>query len=508
MVSPSDPGSTGSSDERPTRLPAVSRLRALAAHPAAPFVVIAACWAAMRIAAAWGVQPMTFPDSATYRAAEPPGPYPVLSFTGGAPRSWVVPAFYALFPNDQARVAAQVAVSIGAWLVLAGVLAGAMRSPICRYGAFGAVLLLGSTPQVAGWDQAILSESLTLSIVVVALAAWIRVATRPSLAAAGAALTTSALWIISRPFQYTLALGLAAVCGLWALRRDHRRLKLGLVAGLLAVAGWSTIVSPRINDAYRARDGYGVSYFQEAFGQNFYKRYLGDPEAESWFAERGMPDWEGMSAPSQYTGTTIDDYWAWKEFFAELRRRPDWLDWLEHRGQSEIIRYSLTHPTRVLGQYIDQVPEMLTSPWNPAYGEPIDVLPGPLDRLWFRGSTTSILRTDVTAWVLVTAALAVVAAARRARPSWPLVATGAVVVAASGAFLFQVWLASAYEIARHAVPATHLLRIGLLVIAAALLDALLVRDRGPGQASSVEDRRVPRRDLPSVAPGGRLEPSP
>jgi hypothetical protein len=221
-----------------------------------------------------------------------------------------------------------------------------------------------------------------------------------------------------------------------------------------------------------------------------------------------MPDWEGMSAPSQYTGTTIDDYWAWKEFFAELRQRPDWLDWLEHRGQGEIIRYTVTHPTRVLRQYVDQVPVMLTSRWDPVYGEQIDVLPGPFDRLWFRGSTTSILRTDVTAWVLVTAVLAVVAAARRARPSWPLVATGAVVVAASGAFLFQVWLASAYEIARHAVPATHLLRIGLLVIAAALLDALLVRDRGPGQASSVEDRRAPRRDLPSVAPGGRLEPSP
>jgi hypothetical protein len=43
----------------------------------------------------------------------------------------------------------------------------------------------------------------------------------------------------------------------------------------------------------------------------------------------------------------------------------------------------------------------------------------------------------------------------------------------SGALLFQVWLGSAYEKIRHAVPGAYLLRVGLIVIVVVLLDALI-----------------------------------
>lgn len=504
----SRPGTTTA--EKAPHLQPATRVRTLAAHPLAPFVLIAAAYVVVRIAAAWHLDPVILGDSDTYRPTTPPPPHPVLSFTGGAPRSWVVPAFYAVFPSDQARVAAQVAVSIGAWISLASVLAASIRSRIAQHVAFVAVLLLGTTPQVTGWDQAIISESLSLSLAVFSVAAWIRVATHPSRLPAILAVSATALWVISRPFQYTLALGLAAVCAAWALRGDHRSLKVGLTAALLVVAAWSAIVSPRINDGYRARDGYGVSYFQEAFGQNFYKRYLGDPTAEAWFRARGMPAWEGMSAPSPWTGTTHDDYEDWHVFFAELRERPDWLRWLDEQAQGEIIRYTLEHPGPVLRDFVDEVPVMLTSDWSTLYGRQVGVLPGPVDRLWFWGSTTSIVRTDAFAWAVLALAMGAAVALRRRRPSWPLIVTGALVIAAASAFLFQVWLGSAYEIARHAVPMTHLLRIGLLVVAVGLLDALI-----SPSASATEpptDQRAGGREQPapvaSGAPAGTVGPMP
>jgi hypothetical protein len=467
-----------------------------------PFVLLGAAYAAVRIAAAWGLTPVILADSDTYRPSTPPAPHPVLSFTGGAPRSWVVPAFYALLPSDQARVAAQAAISIGAWLTLASVLAASMRSRVTAYVAFVAVALLGTTPQVAGWDQAILSESLSLSLAVLSLAAWVRLATRPSTVPAVLAVFTTTLWVISRPFQFTLSLGLAAVCAAWALRREHRALKLAVTAALVMVTGWSVLISPRINDGYRSRDGYGVSYYQEAFGQNFYKRYLGDPVAEAWFREHGMPDWEGMSAPSPWTGTTLDDYGEWLVFFAELRERPDWLQWLDDDAKGAIVRYSLTHPGQVLRDFLREAPLMLTTPWSNVYGPEVGVLPGPLDRLWFWGSTTSILRTDAFAWAVLDAVLGAAVILSRRRPSWPLLTTGVIVIAASCAFLFQVWLGSAYEIARHAVPMTQVLRVGLLIVAVALLDAMLsgsARDHqpAPGQRERGRARPAP---VPSTGP--------
>jgi hypothetical protein len=363
------------------------------------------------------------------------------------------------------------------------VLASLLRTVVAQRCAFAAVLLLGLTTQVVTWDAAILSESLTISLTVLSVAAWLWFVDRPTWISAGLVVVFTGSWVLLRPFQYPVALGLAAVCLVWAWRRSARRdLKLAVAGCLALVALMSFVISPRINDGYRNRDGYGVSYFTEAFGQNFFKRYLADPEAEAWFREQGMPDWQGMSAPSRSPGQAVNDYADWHVFFAEIRQRPDWQKWLDEDAQSAILRYTLSHPGTVVDQFVDHVPLMLRSPWTDEYGADIDLLPPPLGWVYFSGSSTSWWWGDWVAWAIVLSVLAVMVVVRGRHPRAGLLVVGGVIIVLSAGLAFQVWLGSAYEFVRHAVPSTHLLRIGLVILAAVLLDALLARELPQGRS--------------------------
>ncbi len=444
-------------------------------RPPVPFLVIGVFYAVVRAIAVWGAEIMVYKDSATYRPPAGGLPYSVLSFTGDAPRSFVVPAFYAVLPDDTTRVVAQVVISIGAWLVLATVLAVLLQTTVARYAAFISILLLSLTTQVITWDVAILSESLAISIGVLAVAAWLRLASRPTVIVAVAVVASTGAWVLMRPYQYALPVALAVVCGLWAWRRPaDRKLTLGVAGGLLLIALVSLVISPRINEGYRQRDGYGVTYFTEAFGQNFFKRYLADPETAAWFRERGMPDPSGLGPPSTTPNQAVDDYQDWHPFFAQLRQRPDWQQWLDEEAQGAIIEYSLAHRGEVIGQFVDQLPRMVRSPWTAEYGPPVDVLPPPLDWLFFAGSATSLWWGDFVLWLAVVGGLGALVVARRARPSPPLLWVGGLLIGVAAALAFQVWIGSAYEFVRHAVPSTHLARVGLIILAAGLLDALLV----------------------------------
>jgi hypothetical protein len=454
------------------KVPAASRWAAVVGHPAFGFALVGLVFVILRIAAVSGREPKLFPDSATYRVPPQGSPYEVLDLAGHAPRAWVLPLFYRILPNDAVRIGAQVVLSLAAWLGLGGVLVSALRSRLMRRAAFLAVLLLAATPQVTTWDLAVLSESLMLSLAVGAAAAWVRMASRPSAPAGTAAVLLTGLWVLIRPLQFPLALLTVAVCLFWALRPERRILKLAMASALMIAAVWSLVMSPHINEAYRQRDGYGVSYFAEVFGQNAFKRYLADPEAKAWFRARGMPDDAGMSSPSKYPGSRVDDYGAWNVFFAELRARPDWMRWLDKDARTAFLSYVRAHPAKVLSDFVDEVPIMLRAASHPVYGEPVKML-GPFSRVFFWGSSYSLVRGDWGLLAVICAVLGLAAAMGRVRPSWPLLTTGIVVLTVSGALLFQVWLGSAYEKIRHAVPGAYLLRVGLIVIVVVLLDALI-----------------------------------
>ena len=111
-------------------------------------------------------------------------PGPVLSLTGHAPRLWGTPLFYAVFPTDTARAFAQWTLGTLAWALLAWALWGCLRSLPVRMLATAGVLVLRLTSQVVNWDFAILSESLSINLGVLAVAMllrWLATASRCAL---------------------------------------------------------------------------------------------------------------------------------------------------------------------------------------------------------------------------------------------------------------------------------------------------------------------------------------
>lgn len=230
----------------------------LARPDLAVFVGLAIVFAVLRVLAVWHRSPGLYPDTDTYRTPHGGLPYSVLSFTGHAPRLWGLPLLYQLLGADRARMLFQVGAGVAAWVALAWVLASVVSSRPLRVVAFAATLLLGLAPEVAAWDQSLLSESLTISVSVAATAAWLRFAVKPALPSAVVGLLLTGYFLFLRPFQAPIALGIAALCALWALRGNQRALKVS-VAGLLVVLSiGSSVTSGRVNDGYRLRGGGGV----------------------------------------------------------------------------------------------------------------------------------------------------------------------------------------------------------------------------------------------------------
>jgi len=514
----------GRTDPLPTRLSAKvsARLADLRRPDVAIIAVLCVAFAVARILGAWGRSPVGFPDSDGYRPPTGGLPYDVVSFLGHAPRSWFLPLVYSSMPSDQSILVLQVVVSIVAWSALAIALASVLRHPAVRVGAGLLVLALATTPQVATWDLALLAESLSISLTVGSLAAWLRFAhNRRWLPGAVAVLITS-MWLFSRPYQYVYTLGLAGLLAAWALSRwwvarrrpapgdsavdvgsragdatgdDERRRRRDrrswivptvMAAVLVVCSAWSVVITRNTNDGYRLRDGRDVPYWSEAFGQNMFKRYLNDPAATAFFQEQGLPPLDGLQ-PSVH-GHFVNDYGDWHVFYAEIRNRPEWMAWLEGPSRSAFTEYVVSHPSDVVTDFLDDAPQMLRSPFLTGYGEAAEVPGSWLGRqLYFRGSDTNLVVGDTQALLLLAVALAVAAVATRRRLELPVVVVGVVTVGVGASLFGLSWLGSAYELVRHGIPAVQLLRVGALILVAAGADALASGPRPRADVDAEDD---------------------
>jgi hypothetical protein len=393
-------------------------------------------------------------------------------------------------------MAFQVTASIAAWLALASAVASATADLALKYTAFVLVLLLSTAPQVATWDVYILADSLAVSASVAAVAAWMRFATRPTAATAVLATALTGFFMFTRPHVFWVGFLACAVCALWSLRPAKRALKLSVAGVLLLLTTWAAATSVRVNENYRLVSD--STLFEFNFRQVLYKRYLHDPVARKYFREHGMPSVEGLHTPP--SPPFFDDYPSMGRFEEQLRRRPEWSAWLEGEARSAFAGYVATHPGRVLSEFHPVASGLLSA--RPARGwRQIEPLPAHVDRTnpFYRGTFEPLWWTDVAAWLGLSAALWGLAAWRRARVSWPVVVTGALVLVTSAVMLFLNWIGAAQELIRHAVPAPQLTRIGLILMATAFADAFL----GATQASvTVEDAQ--HRRCPVVGQRGRV----
>jgi hypothetical protein len=394
--------------------------------------ILVVVFAALRVVAVAGLEPVRWPDSPTYLGVD---------FFGGAYRLWTVPVGFRLLPGDDFRVAGQAALAVVAWSALAVAVARACRQPLVARAAALLVLLLGLTVQVTQWDLTILSESTVLSLTVLGAALALRVASPPrSKWAPVALLAVVVLWTFTRHADaLALLIAFPVVAGL-ALWRLPRRGALIVVAALGLTWLWA---------------GYAVSRDKRVWPGNAFlivrHRILQDHEARRYFVARGLP----LATLRAEAGRP--DRVAFEN--------PRIQAWLLGRWKPAYGSYLASRPLDTLGTPIGRAPRLeSTDGGRLAYAEPRPVLPGFLQAaLW--GTRLWLLALAVGSLGLWLFSL------RRRRPRIVEIVPW-VLLALSLLWTELVWNLSATELQRLSMPGGIALRLGLLMLGAFGADRL------------------------------------
>ena len=418
-----------------------------------------------------------FPDSATYRQGAGEPVYRFVSLTGHAMRPWVPPLLFANLPSDSARAGAQVLISIGAWLVLATTVALALRDRRVRMAAFVVILALSCTTAVTSWDRIIGAESTSISFAVLALAAWIRFAKKPTGLNSVAVVLAMIFWSFTKSGMFPVV-GLAAAIVLFTMinRRD-RALRGAVAVALMLVALWGLAANSRSDTAYEAYNDQGLSQFSGNFATLLRLQILTDRSDTAWFVHHGMPDPKGLLAYKR--PTVLDDTWTTGEqpFLSAYLARRDLTHWVNTRGRSVYSQFIVTHPGEIGSRFVRDLRYMVvpTRRFLIYDRAPREVMPAVVRNLLFDTSSGPGLPRAIYGDVglLVVACLVLVfVPRRRARDARLLLVAGATFLLSMAAIMLG-WLFSPIEIVRHAIPATIVLRLALWLTVFALLDAIL-----------------------------------
>jgi hypothetical protein len=413
-----------------------------------------ALFAAVRVAAVAGRRVGIFNDTLGYLR---------LSFVGHG-RPWVVPLLYTATTSSGARVAAQCAVSIVCFCLLAFVAARMVRRAWLQVVVAGGVLLIGASPQVTRWDLALVSESLALSLSVAVIATWLLFATRTTRARMIAVWGVTLLWAFTRSAHLVLLpliVVLLVVSLAWVSGRRSRGL---LMLALVPVAIWGLVA---------VRNDPGATEY------NIYTvielRVFGHIERTRYFVEHDMP----VSADIERFRSFVPRELVPPHLVQDARvpiglnvpdlvvtgRRP-FIRWMQDEGPSTYLKWLASHPGYTVAEPLRNLHE-LVAPKLARITPPLDaraVMPTILRKVLFESPVLYLLSISA-------ALLSAIAAVLLKLMSRPL-AVAWCVVGMSIALLYVAWLGAAIEIERHAIVASVASRIGILMVLAFTVDLL------------------------------------
>jgi hypothetical protein len=369
----------------------------------------------------------------------------------------LVPLLYALL-GHQLRTIVIVQSAVGAlcWAVLAFAARRFAGYRLAGWLAFVGVLVVSLTDMVTHWDVCILSDSVSLSLLALLLAAGLTLAETRSPRRIAAFLTLAVLWGLTRDTNAYL-LGLLGLAGmlLVLLARRPRWVLLPAMFVLVAVG-----VAGSANQGRR---------WVEPFLHLTSERILTDRSRTQWFADHGMPvtpallDLRGPYLP------TYEHTYLTSPALASFRQ------WADRHGQEAYMAYVVTHPAwsliRPFGRHEELSSALLgyygSLPYEPWW-------PVPLRHLLLVDAREAMVAEAiglglVVGWVF----------ARGARPSKVWAIPGVVVVAGL-CHLVVAWLGDTWEVGRHSVDAMVQVQVGLLLCLAVAVAAPGLERNGRG----------------------------
>ncbi|HEX9260454.1 MAG TPA: hypothetical protein VF855_13020 [Acidimicrobiales bacterium] len=439
-------------------------------------IALAAC---VRLWQSWGVTRMVFQDS--LKNLESAASYGWFDRRlWGGQRTPLVPVVMKVVGAQRYDIdpfiVAQVVIGVLAWALLACTLG--RRSPgAWRWVVTIGVLLLSVTTPISMWDDAVLTESLSVSMLVLTTATAIWLVERRTWPTWSAFVASFVLLILVRDTHIVLsgllALGLVVVVALtW---RRHRRvvlvtvLLIPVLMALTAFGRWSTVAGARHVQPTR---------------ETLFVKILPYEDRFEWFADHGMPDADRLRKlrPGIYrdaqTGAPLfplPDYQdaAWKDFNR----------WVHDDAQGVYNRWLMTHPVEALADWFRR-PAMI---WNSAgnswkfYRDPgfKEVRIVDIDLLLFPPM-----------WVVTGIFAGAVCVLMWARRRWwqePVAVVGLANIALGIPHGIISWLGDPAEVSRHALVAIVQLRLGALaIIVLALPEAAAFVRSLPRQRAAAE----------------------
>jgi hypothetical protein len=433
-------------------------------------VVLAAAFAVFlvgRVLTLVGHTVYTSFDTGSY--APRPGiaePFNAVSFTGDAPRPWGAPLLYALVPGDGARVLLQWGIGTLAWGVLLFALWINIRSLPARIVAAAALVLLSLSSAVYTWDFAILSESLSIGLGVLVLGLfgiWARTGSRAVAVAIG---LVGVWWGFTRPdvlpFVAILLIGLLGY--VW-LRRERRTSALIAVVLLVLGIGWNLATVSATDESFR-KWGLHLGLSESTMVYRLRLQVYPDHRVTQVYQQQlGLPPCPGTEVFGSRTA------WAIGDFIKAYEQCPELVAWTQSEKDSAALRYMMDDPKHFTRITLHTLPTFLGGTVG-AYARRSPEVPTLSDRLFFPSARPWIVAALVSLLAVSVIACVLVGAFRRR--TW-LAVTGVAIVAASAASTLFGLLYSAGEYARFGIEEAVLLRVGLIVLVVAAVDAVLSR---------------------------------
>ena len=366
-------------------------------------------------------------------------------------RPWGILLIYKLLGGSLSAIGfAQLAFSAVAWLSLAWVLVGSLRSNVGKLLGFVFTLGISLSPTVQVWNHAGLSESFSISTTVILLALFIGLLQRWKWFFFLSLIFFFALWVSIHEVNLYLGLLTAITLFIFGLIRKPFRTFLVLSFNIAVVLAINSHLSSL----------YALPRWALPVAEVITKRILPVPEYLDYFSSQGMPVRPELMA--------LSGRWAHSDNYAILNdlKLRKFSNWLFRDGKTVYAKFLIAHPIYTLTMPLLNIDEMLAVDFSNIITGYKPVLPVMANEFFFPVRWfwlyigISVLLLGLTFWKQ---------RREKSRAYWLIV----IFFAFSIPYLYLAWHGDALDVQRHASIANAQFHLGMWLLFVFLIDTML-----------------------------------
>ena len=376
-------------------------------------------------------------------------------------RPWGILLIYKLLRRSLSAIGfAQLAFSTVSWLFLAWVLVGSLKTSVGKLLGFVFVLGISLSPTVHVWNHAGLSESLSISMIVIILAFFIAILQKWKWHFFLALIFFFALWVSIHEVNLYLGLLASITLFIFGLVRKHFRTFLVLSFSIAAML----VLNSHLSSLY------ALPRWALPVAEVITKRILPVPEYLDYFSSQDMPVRPELMA--------LSGRWAHSDNYAILNdlRLRKFSNWLFRDGKTVYAKFLASHPIYTLTMPLINIDQMLAVDFSNLIPNYRPVLPRIVNEFFFpiRWFWVYLLLS-----VLLIGFILWQSRREKSRVYWLMV----LFFVFSVPYLYLAWHGDALDLKRHAAIANIQFHLGVWLLAVYYLDNIFIPSIAKGNKS-------------------------